>query len=189
MTIEELCVAAQYKSIKEVKKIIDDYRASHSSDEVTAFVNSADKDNLSPSLAAVWGNKLDILYYLLEIGADPSKNSIAGLSVSDSVLGRYQWPYEKRLEVVQKFVDTKSEIVADVIKTIYSFKRRRGITESDETDRTREIFDNFETLHKEQLQKQENLEDLEKHTKQTMGLTGDRSSETKEKVSGLNTQH
>ncbi len=161
-----LCFAARAGEIEVVKQFFAEGLNANCIFEGNGYVTT-------PLESAIGGNQEEMMRFLIDQGADPSLEFSGGKSYH-ACFGVSKWPYEKRLSMIEILYTKKPEMAEEIATYILgriSYLGREGqLDETINSDKSQAIIAELEQVNQSRLKREEDIKDLEKQTRETLGL-------------------
>lgn len=165
---QQICDHARNGRIEDVRRMIYEEGVSVNS------INHVGRGyKTAPLECAIWGNKKEMIMFLLDSGADPMMDLGGGGQIFQAPLDVDSISCLDRLQITKLFVEKNSEIVGWVVNRISYLKNENRLDETANTAEAQTIIAEFQQLHQEQLERQRSLKELEEQTRKTLGLDKD----------------
>ena len=165
---EQICIYARKGSLEDVGRMIDE------EDVGVNCIYVDERYKTAPLECAIRGNKIEMVKFLLDNGADPM-TQIEERQVFQAALDFEGESREERFKIAKLLVKNNPEIVKKVINRISYLKNENRFDETAATQEEKTIIAEFQQLHQEQLEHQRSLKELEEKTIKTLGLDRDSS--------------
>lgn len=175
-----LCFAARVGEIEVVKQLFAEGLDPNCIFEGNGYMTT-------PLESAIGGNQEEMMKFLIDQGADPSLEFCGGKSYH-ACFGVSKWSYENRLKMIEILYTKKPEMAEEIAKYItgrISYLGREGLLdETINSEKSQAIINKLGKINQDRLKGEENLKELVKQTKETLGLDEvserrDSSDETK----------
>ncbi len=176
-----LCFASSHGEMEKVQELLIQGISANCIYEGGSYTTT-------PLRSAIGGNQEEMMVFLIDQGADPSIKVGSGKSHHACLASDEK--FEKRLRMIEILYTKKPEMAEEIAEYVthrlnYLASQNR-LDETINTEKSQSIINELEQINQDRLKREEDLKDLEKQTRETLGLdkTSERRNSSDETKSG-----